>query len=187
LTVPFVAPMQMILDMAWERTGLQAYADYGKRKRLPDNLYEEYLPILAVLNDKKVPGGEEIELGDETQEWDARVGNTDIFEVVQALPADEHEIRLQLASGARPVTYIKHRRTSAFHFAGRRSPTPSGIRPATPCHAYVLSNVSRAESRAFGLARPDAGRMRCPAETLGEGEGERTAGSGRVTAPVEGS
>ena len=42
-----------------------------------------------------------------------------------------------------------------------------------------------AESRAFGVARPDAGRMRCPAETLGEGKGERTAGKGREIATVE--
>src|SRR5215470_14435744 len=39
-----------------------------------------------------------------------------------------------------------------------------------------------AESRALGVARPDAGRMRCPTETLGEGERGRTAGKGRETA-----
>ena len=42
-----------------------------------------------------------------------------------------------------------------------------------------------AESQAFGLARPDAGRVQCPTEALGEGEGERTAGKGRETATVE--
>src|SRR5262249_51219876 len=42
-----------------------------------------------------------------------------------------------------------------------------------------------AESQAFGVTRPDAGRMRCPTETLGEGKGERTAGKGRETATVE--
>jgi hypothetical protein len=30
-----------------------------------------------------------------------------------------------------------------------------------------------AEFQAIGLARPDAGRMCCPAETLGKGEGEK--------------
>src|SRR5262249_1674675 len=42
-----------------------------------------------------------------------------------------------------------------------------------------------AESQAFGLARPDVGRMQCPTETLGKGKGERTAGKGRETATVE--
>ena len=42
-----------------------------------------------------------------------------------------------------------------------------------------------AEFQAFGLARPDAGRVQCPTEALGEGEGERTAGKGRETATVE--
>jgi hypothetical protein len=41
------------------------------------------------------------------------------------------------------------------------------------------------ESWAFGMARPDAGPMRCPAETLGEDEGERAAGNSRETATVE--
>src|SRR5690348_15686195 len=41
-----------------------------------------------------------------------------------------------------------------------------------------------ADSRASGLARPDAGRMRCPTETLGEGKGGRTPGKGRETATV---
>jgi hypothetical protein len=106
---------QIILDMAQERTGLEAYGDYLKHKRLPDKtnphkyLREEYLPILAVLDDKKIPGDEEIELGDEKQEWDARVSKTELFEVVQAVPANEHEIRLEIASGgARPETHAKH-------------------------------------------------------------------------------
>jgi hypothetical protein len=42
-----------------------------------------------------------------------------------------------------------------------------------------------AESQAFGLAPPDAGRMQCPTETLGEGKGERTAGKGREAATGE--
>jgi hypothetical protein len=36
-----------------------------------------------------------------------------------------------------------------------------------------------AESQTFGLARPDAGRMQCPTETLGEGKGEKMADKGR--------
>jgi hypothetical protein len=48
------------------------------------------------------------------------------------------------------------------------------------CQSFPL-----AESQAFGLARPDAGRMQCPSETLGKGKGERTAGKGRETATVE--
>jgi hypothetical protein len=42
-----------------------------------------------------------------------------------------------------------------------------------------------AESRAFGVARPDASRMRCPSETLGKGKEDRTADKGRETATVE--
>jgi len=61
--------------------------------------------------------------------------------------------------------------------------------PCYPCYPWLLfffagviigikkrrKSLGIAESRAFGLGRPDAGRMRCPAETLGKGEGERAS------------
>src|SRR5262249_53948841 len=53
--------------------------------------------------------------------------------------------------------------------------------PAMPCRAHVLSNVLPG-SWTFGVIRPEAGRMRCPSETLGKGKGERKAGKGRETA-----
>jgi hypothetical protein len=76
-------------------------------------------------------------------------------------------------------------RVNAPHLAGRRSSTlldsdPQCLVTRKCCHILPL-----AESREFGVARPDASRMRCPAETLGEGKGERTAGKGRETATAD--
>src|SRR5262245_3670296 len=95
--------------------------------------------------------------------------------------------RAQRTSLAYPCRWDRRspRRANAFHFTCRRS---SRLLDSVPqCLAmrkfYQMSPL--AESQAFGVARPDAGRMRCPAETLGEGEGERTAGKGRESATVE--
>jgi hypothetical protein len=100
------------------------------------------------------------------------------------------EARVRLASRRRRAiaqTLRSMRRGRSPHraVAVHRSPRPSAFGPATRSYTRVLSNVYLAVSRAFGLARLDAGRMRCPAETLGEGEGGRTAGSGRENALVE--
>ena len=57
---------------------------------------------------------------------------------------------------------------------------PQCLLPRKSCQIFPL-----ADSQASGLAGPDAGRMHCPAETLGEGKGGRTAGKGRETATVE--
>jgi hypothetical protein len=101
---------KMITRMVMERTASpRAYADYIRHKTRPDKyLHEEYLAIQAVVVHKGYPGTTTIELGDEKQPWDARVGGTDLFEVVQALPQDEHEIRRQLPSSVRPFTYLMH-------------------------------------------------------------------------------
>jgi hypothetical protein len=106
---------QMISDMAQERVRPAVHADYLKHKRMPDKtnphkyLREEYLPIMAVLNERRVPEDQQIELGDEKQNWDARIAEAELWEVVQAVPKDEHAIRLEIASGgASPATYLEH-------------------------------------------------------------------------------
>lgn len=106
---------QAVCEMAKERIAFGAYSDYLKHKRESDGtnpnkyLREEYLPILAVLNDKNIPGEMEIKLGENTAEPDACVGKVHVFEVVQALPDDEHKIRLEIASGAaKPRTHFEH-------------------------------------------------------------------------------
>lgn len=101
---------QMIANMAQARMGLRAYCDYLKHRTREDKyLREEYLPILAVINHKSIPESEQIELGNETEGWDARISATELFEVVQALPEDEYQTRREIASGGASITtYIKH-------------------------------------------------------------------------------
>ncbi|MEI8373212.1 MAG: hypothetical protein WCJ35_10315 [Planctomycetota bacterium] len=81
---------QLIADMAQARVSLEAYCDYLQQKKY---LREEHLAILAVVNHKAIPGTELIELGNEREAWDARVGGKVLYEVVQALPKNEYEIR----------------------------------------------------------------------------------------------
>jgi hypothetical protein len=99
-----------IKEMAQGRVVLEGYRDFLQQKTRPDKyLREEYLPILAVVDHQQLPGSEQIELGDEKQGWDARVGETTLFEVVQALPEKEYEIRNAVAVGqAGPVTQFAH-------------------------------------------------------------------------------
>jgi hypothetical protein len=78
---------------------------------------------------------------------------------------------------AAPSKRLPSRRSSIFKASGS---DPRCLVTRKFCQMLPL-----AESWAFGLTRPDAGRMRCPAETLGEGKGERTAGKGRQTATAE--
>jgi hypothetical protein len=100
----------MIMELAQARMGLTAYRDYLRQKTRPDKyLREEYLPILAVVDHRQLPGSEQIELGDEKQGWDARIGGTALFEVVQALPEKEYEIRKAVAAGqAGPAMQFAH-------------------------------------------------------------------------------
>jgi hypothetical protein len=100
----------MIMEMAQARMGLSAYRDYVQQTTRPDKyLREEYLPILAVVDHLRLPGSEQIELRDEKEEWDARIGGTALFEVVQALPEKEYEIRKAVGAGqARPAMQFAH-------------------------------------------------------------------------------
>jgi hypothetical protein len=85
---------QMIAEMAQARMDIKAYCDYLQHKAREDKyLREEHLPILAVINYKAIPDDEQLELGEETVAWDARIGGNDLYEIVQALPENEHEIR----------------------------------------------------------------------------------------------
>ncbi len=107
---------QHILDMAQSRMGLKEYSAYlryetveGRCSRDNKYLREEHLPLLAVINYKATPDTEQIELGNEKEPWDARIGGCDLYEVVQALPAGEHQVRCEIASGGQsPVTYLTH-------------------------------------------------------------------------------
>jgi hypothetical protein len=91
---------EKITAMAMARMGLQPYCDYLQHKTREDKyLREEYLAIQAVVRHRAYPGETEIELGDEKKPWDARIGGTDLLEIVQALPADEHVIRKAVAGG----------------------------------------------------------------------------------------
>ncbi len=86
---------------------LQRYADYVKQKSRSDKyLREEHLPILAVVRDKGLPGSYTIELGNEKQDWDARNNGRDLYEVVQAMPEKEHEIRRSLVGDARTMLEV---------------------------------------------------------------------------------
>jgi hypothetical protein len=57
-----------------------------------------------------IPLDAQIELGNETERWDARVCNSGmlILEVTQALPEGEHESRLNLITGIDPASYYAH-------------------------------------------------------------------------------
>jgi hypothetical protein len=95
---------EMITEMAMARMGLERYCGYLRHDTRKDKyLREEYLAILAVVRHKGYRGGATIELGDEKQNWDARVCGTDLLEVVQALPAEEHVIRKAVAGGEAKV------------------------------------------------------------------------------------
>jgi len=100
---------QRMLDEAQARTGLDAYSRFLAHKTREDKyLREQHLPILAVVNYKNMDDAAQIELGNERDDFDARLAGA-VFEVVQALPADEHEIRREVASGgASPGTYMEH-------------------------------------------------------------------------------
>lgn len=89
-----------ITEMAMARMGVERYCSYLRHDTREDKyLREEYLAIQGVLRHKGYPGDTTIELGDEKEKWDARVGGVDLFEVIQALPANEHVIRKAVAGG----------------------------------------------------------------------------------------
>jgi hypothetical protein len=101
---------QQITDMAQARMSPEAYCSYLRHATREDKyLREEHLPVLAVIDYKAIPDTERIELGNEKEPWDARIGGCDLYEVVQALPKDEHQVRREIASGGQsPVTYLTH-------------------------------------------------------------------------------
>jgi hypothetical protein len=81
--------------------GLERYCAYLRHDTREDKyLREEYLAIQAVLRHKGYPGNLSVELGDEREKWDARVDGTDLFEVTQAPPANEHVIRRAVGRAA---------------------------------------------------------------------------------------
>jgi hypothetical protein len=74
---------QMLMDMAQTRVSFEAYFDFLQYKTQRDKyLREEYLPILAMIKYKAIPDAEQIELGEETEPWDARIGGKNLYEVV---------------------------------------------------------------------------------------------------------
>jgi hypothetical protein len=78
----------------------RALCDYLQHKTREDKyLREEYIAIQALVRYKGDPGDASIELGNERKSWDTRIARTDLFEVVQALAAEEHVIRRAIASG----------------------------------------------------------------------------------------
>lgn len=100
---------QWMMEIAHARTGLKSYCEYIKHTTREDKYFrEEYLPILTVVNFKQIPDNEQIELGNEIECWDARINNQDVYEIVQALPTDEHEVRRELPNGLRPVDFFIH-------------------------------------------------------------------------------
>lgn len=89
-----------ISEMVMARMGLQRYCDYLCHETREDKyLREEYLAIQSVIRHQGYPGQATIELGDEREKWDARIAGTYLFEVVQALPTNEHVIRRSVAGG----------------------------------------------------------------------------------------
>lgn len=93
-----------ISEMVMDRMGLRRYCGYLRHETREDKyLREEYVAIQAVIHHKGYPGHAEIELGDERETWDARINGNDLFEVVQALPANEHVIRRSVAGGESKV------------------------------------------------------------------------------------
>jgi len=94
--------------MAAARMGLTQYRDFlDHRTRDDKRLREELLPILAVVRWLDLQDDEVIELGGETEDFDARIRG-EPYEVVQALPEDEHEVRRSLCKGQSPYIYLKH-------------------------------------------------------------------------------
>jgi hypothetical protein len=125
---------EMIDGEAAKRMDLAAFADYVKKKSRPDKyLKEEYLPMLAVIRYKGITDTATIELGDEKQPWDARVNGTDLYEVIQALPENEHEIRKATAGEARTTLPID---------------VPAGgkekRKPVTPVTAQMVLHIQHA-------------------------------------------
>lgn len=90
--------------------GLKEYASFLRHDSRDDKyLREEHLPIFAVLNHLNVRDAQTLELGREAEGWDARLDCNELFEVVQALPRDEHVVRKEIANGGQsPVTYWQH-------------------------------------------------------------------------------
>jgi len=100
---------QMLIDAAQKRMGIRPYCDYLQHKDRSDKyLREEYIAIHAVVRYQRYAGGEEIELGDEKQGWDAWIAGREIFEVAQALPEGEYEIRRAIASGSASLMLPVH-------------------------------------------------------------------------------
>jgi len=98
---------ELIQTEAANRMGLKAYVDYIKRASRNDKyLREEYPPILAVVRAQNLPDSDTIELGNETQPWDARVNGIDVYEVIQALPEKEHEVRKAIVGDARTMVDV---------------------------------------------------------------------------------
>ena len=110
---------EMIDQMAYERMGLFEFCDFLRHNTHEDKwLREEYLPLLAVVRHKKIADCVQIELGQNTQPWDARIGGHDLYEVVQALPEREHEVREAIAGdGQSWDTWMAHR-DDALQFPG---------------------------------------------------------------------
>jgi hypothetical protein len=110
MTMTIAEFRQQILDKAQARTGLEAYRAYLRHTPRDDKyLREEHIPLLAVIDYKAILDTELIELGNEKEPWDARIGGRDLYEVVQALPMDEHQVRREMASGGQsPFTYLTH-------------------------------------------------------------------------------
>jgi len=93
---------RMVLRELLERMRIHARLDYASQKTRSDKyLREEYVPILAVLKHKCISDTETIELGDEKEEWDARVNGVELYEIAQALPAEEHLMRKSVAGDSR--------------------------------------------------------------------------------------
>lgn len=102
---------EYIEQAAYDRMGLFAFCDYLRHKKPADKyLREEHLPLLAVVRHKKIPDTERIELGNGSAPWDARIGGRDLYEIVRALPAREHEVRHAIAGdGQSWDTWLAHR------------------------------------------------------------------------------
>jgi len=95
--------------MAGARVSLDTYADSIMHKTREDKFFrEEYLPISAVLHYLKIPLSDQIELGNETEPWDALISGSYILEITQALPKEEHKVRCKIPAGLDLNTFINH-------------------------------------------------------------------------------
>jgi len=104
-----------VMVLLCESMSLDKLDDYCRGKTAEDKaLWEEYRPILAVVNYKRIRDEEIIELGKKTKTWDAMIGGRDIYEVVQALPKNEHELRV---GGQRSFHVDGKRHTCGFRGA----------------------------------------------------------------------